>query len=32
MMKDGDQRMARYFHADGGDLRGWLDVRLRGLA
>lgn len=32
MMKDGDQRMARYFHSDGGNLRTWLEVHLRGLA
>lgn len=32
MMKDGDGRMTRYFHSDGGNLRTWLDVHLRGLA
>lgn len=32
MMKEGDRRIMRYFHADGGNLRTWLDVRLRGLA
>ncbi len=32
MMKEGDGRIMRYFHADGGNLSTWLDVRLRGLA
>lgn len=32
MMKHGDRRVARYFHADGGNLKAWLDLRLRGLA
>ena len=32
MMKDGDGRMTRYFHSEGGNLKTWLDVNLSGLA